>query len=331
MRIARRVLPQPIKGPIGDAWRRGEDALRYLQGKNVLRRYAAHHREARRIFTREGNRPELAFNSICDLGVRPIRPGAGDNMIAVPADYLALVARIAEAVRRSLEQSANCYFVPQLPDGPMAERTEEIAAVRNGEVIAIQLINPYNIDGVSDLSTPIVKELERAMFGSYAIVDKVYIYRSPVSRQTPRASWLWHYDNHPPEVVKVMIYLTDVDEGAAPFEYLRHTRSSAPLPGSPVAPLYRRSRIGEEEVRRRMAEGFERQPVLGSAGTMVIFDSNVVHRGTLAREAHRDVLVFQVRPVTFRAEHCISDGWTGSFQHFDVNPDPRDLTPHRKR
>ena len=68
----------------------------------------------------------------------------------------------------------------------------------------------------------------------------------------------------------------------------------------------------------------------GPAGTMIIFDDNIIHRGTLALEAHRDVLVLQVRPAAFRAEPYVSDRWTRSFQHLDVNRDPRDVTPRAR-
>ena len=205
-----------------------------------------------------------------------------------------------------------------------------MAAVSAGEVIAIQCLKPFDIDGVKELCVPIMKELERKVFGSYAIVDKVYVYRSPVSRQAPRASWLWHYDNHPREVLKVMIYLTDVTGGTAPFEYLRRAGSSKALCGSPIAPFYARSRVDDRQVQRWLSRAYESHAVTGPAGTMIIFDDNIIHRGTLARDAHRDVLVLQVRPAAFRAEPYISDRWTGSFQHLDVNRDPRDVTPRAR-
>ena len=39
-------------------------------------------------------------------------------------------------------------------------------------------------------------------------------------------SWTWHYDNHPVEILKVMIYLTDDALGIKrSFEYLRSSRT----------------------------------------------------------------------------------------------------------
>jgi hypothetical protein len=329
MRLVRQALPTPVRRLLGGALRRGRDTIEYLRGKSILRSYAAHHLHARRIFMRDGCESELSVESLRNLGIRVILPDVPGSLISLPDDYHALVARVADAARIRLRQSRNCRFFPGVSGGVVPERTDDIAAVRNGEVIAIQLVDPIDLDGVSQLCAPIMKELERKVFGSYAIVDKVYVYRSPVSRQNPRASWLWHYDNHPPEILKVMIYLTDVHQGTAPFEYLRRTGSSVPVHGSPIAPFYGTSRISDQQVHRQLAAGCEQRAVLGPAGTMLIFDSNILHRGTLARDGHRDVLVFQVRPVTFRAEPYISERWTGSVRHVDVHRDPRDITPRK--
>jgi hypothetical protein len=248
--------------------------------------------------------------------VRVIRAGTPrENLIDLPADYQSNVARVSEAVRSAFDRATGVRVVTSEP---------------GSEVIAIQLDAPLEIDGLADLSAPLIKQLEHRVFGSYAIVDKVYIYRSPVSGAAPRASWVWHYDNHPREVLKVMIYLTDVTEGSAPFEYLRDMHTGKPVPGAPIAPLHVRSRVDQSRVARWLGNGCRSTAVIGGAGTMIVFDDNVIHRGTIAREGHRDVLVFQVRPAAFRAEPHVDRRWTGSFQHIDVNGDPYDITPRVK-
>lgn len=302
----------------------------YLKGKNILRRYSAHYRQARRVFEAEGTRSEIAIESLRELGVRSVVPGGIQNLIDLPDDYAAAVARVSMAAGKLFERPANCRFFPPLPAAPVGERTEDIPAIMNGEVITVQLRNPFKLDGLMALGARIMPQIERKVYGSHAIVDKVYVYRSPVSRQEPSASWIWHFDNLPHEVLKVMIYLTDVTDGCAPFEYIRNTRSAIPLIGAPVAPFYGHSRIANDEVTQRLNKGYERCRVTGPAGTMLVFDQNVVHRGTLATESHRDALVFQVRPATFRVAPYIDRRWTGSFQHLEINRDPRELTPQER-
>jgi hypothetical protein len=129
--------------------------------------------------------------------------------------------------------------------------------------------------------------------------------------------------------MKVMIYLTDVDETSAPLEYIRARDTARPLYGAPLAPTHGSSRIPADQV--ELADGFEKHAVVGPRGTVIIFDDNIVHRGTLAQTAHRDVVVLQVRPASVRAEPRISPSWTGSFNDRDINVNPTDLTPHIKR
>jgi hypothetical protein len=241
------------------------------------------------------------------------------------------VARVAASVERALALSANCRFVPGLRSKPVPGQTAAVSEVQDGRVMTIQLQDPLSLDGLHDLCDPLMDAIERALYQSFTIVDKVYVYRSPVSYRTPSASWIWHYDNHPREVVKVMVYLTDVDEASAPFEYIRGRDTARPLYGAPLAPTHGSSRIPSDQIERHLADGFEKHAVVGPRGTVIAFDDNIVHRGTLAQAAHRDVVVFQVRPATFRAVPRINPRWTGSFNDRDINANPTDLVPHTKR
>jgi hypothetical protein len=314
MSHARESIPSPVRKPLGRVWRRGVALGNHARGWNVAREYHSHYQEARRLFERDGHRPQRP--ALCEVGVLVIRadtPRA--NLIDLSADYQANVARVSEAARSAFDRATGVRLVTSVP---------------GHEIIAIQLDAPLEVDGLADLAAPIMSELERRVFGSYVIVDKAYIYRSPVSGATPRGSWLWHYDNHPREVLKVMIYLTDVTEGSAPFEYLHDRHTGKPVPGTPIAPLHVSSRVDESRVARWLENGCRSTAVTGRAGTMIVFDDNVIHRGTIAREHHRDVLVFQVRPAAFRADPYLDRRWTGSFQHIDVNGDPYDITPRVK-
>ncbi len=264
-----------------------------------------------------------------DVGVRVVTPGDA-SWLRLPARHGDAVTRVAASLDDALAQSANCRFVPRLSSSPVPERTAALKELAEARLITIQLRAPLSLDGLAELGEPLMAELEEKLFVTFTIVDKVYAYRSPISRQEPRASWIWHFDNHPREMLKVMVYLTDVSEETAPFEYIRHRVTKQPLMGKPLAPLHRGSRVAPEEIDRRLADGYEAHRITGPRGTVVVFDDNVVHRGTLATGGHRDVVVFQVRPATFEARPHVDPRWTGSFLHHDVNRDPADVTPHLK-
>lgn len=315
------LLTLPVRAA-GYAWRRGRDARFALRGKYILHRYSAHYRRAQRAYREAGHQNAAPVIPLHAVGVRVIDPQRANQLMALPPGYAGIVARVARSVAAAFERSANCHFVPRLPAGVIPERTAEIPALANGEVITLQLLDPFVIDGLHELCEPILRELERTLYGSFIIADKVYIYRNPVSHQKPRASWRWHFDNHPREMLKVMVYLTDVGDDTAPFQYLRERSSEAPLAGAPLTPLCGDSRVPAEEIDRRLAGNWTCHSVTGARGTIVVFDDNVVHRATMAKVAHRDAVVFQVRPATFQPLKHIDARWTGSFGHWDFNRDP---------
>lgn len=335
-RLARLVVEDTlgvrIRGPVAIArygWRRGRDVTDRLRGQRILAHYSTHYRRARRAFaTSEGTRATPP--SVHGFGVLTVRPDAAKPALTLPPGYQALAARVAAAAGEALSDSARCRFVPQLRTTPVAPRTDQVREVRDRAIITIQMIDPLALEGLPELTEPILDALERDVYGSFLIVDKVYVYRSPISELEPSASWIWHYDNHPREMLKVMVYLTDVTADSAPFEYLREARTSQPVLGAPLAPLHIKSRVSPEAVAGYLGAGHERHQVTGPAGTIVVFDDNVIHRGTLARTAPRDVLVLQVRPSLVRARPRIDPRWTGSFLHQNVNADPFDMAAHLK-
>jgi hypothetical protein len=313
------------KRALAYAGRRRREAGPLYRGWRILRRYTAHYAKARRAYRRAEGRPPA--RSVYDVGVAVIRPDTETLGVRLPPHFLDLVAPVARAAADALDLSERCIFYPAVPAEAMATRSADVAAVAAGQVISIRLRDPLVIPGIAALSDPILEQLEREVYGCYLLVDKVYVYRSPICTHAPKASWLWHFDNHPREMLKVMVCLTDVTAGTAPCEYLRDAATGRTQIGSPLAPLAGDSRVPLAQVERQMANGFVSEAVTGPAGTVLVFDDNVVHRGTLATTGHRDVIVFQIRPSLAKAVPRIDPRWTGSVAHRDFNVDPWQLAP----
>lgn len=307
------------------AGRRSRETALLWRGKRILQRYTAHYRQARRLYA-PATSPTV---SVYDVGVRVAEPGE-HGFLRVTAGFTDQVRDVARSISAALDRTDCCDLFPDVPPETLTPRTADVPAVADGQVITIKLRDPFAIDGIASLAAPLLCELEQRVYGCHLIVDKVYVYRSPVSRQVPKASWLWHFDNHPREMLKVMIYLTDVDEESAPFEYLRDA-DGRPRFGAPLAPLYGDSRVPAAEVERCLENGWHSHKVTGPAGTVLVFDDNVVHRGTLARSRHRDVIVYQVRPAHFNASPMVDAKWTGTFGHVDFNSDPTETRPVPRR
>lgn len=100
------------------------------------------------------------------------------------------------------------------------------------------------------------------------------------------ASQVWHRDPEEEHVVKVFLYVDEVDEGRGPFEYVR---SSAP--GGRYGHLWPWK---EGEGIRPPDDGIESEVApedrllcTGPAGTMILCDTSGFHRGGFARTAPR--------------------------------------------
>ena len=294
--------------------------LRALFARHAARQmvdaYAEHHRAAQEVYRRAGGMG--AGIALAKVGVRvqlPSDPGP----VSLPADWLARVRRVGAAAAAGFDRSEACLFLPKIERIGLPAATAEIPAVQKKQVIAANLRDPLTIDGLAALAEPLVRTVEDSIYGSYALIDKVYIYRNLVSAIDDQVSWRWHYDNHLDQIIKVMIYLTDVAEDTGPFEYLRGERDAAR-----IAPLPHAADTWISPV--RLADWIDRgyRPVkaLGPVGTIVLFDDNCLHKANQAARSHRDVVVFQFRPADFKPERPIDPRWTGSFLAEDVNPDP---------
>ncbi len=117
-------------------------------------------------------------------------------------------------------------------------------------------------------------------------VDAWYTIPSPVERQAV-ASQRWHRDPEDQRLVKVFLYLSDVDAGAGPLEYVRGSHGPGPYAGhwpNPDPGTASYPPDGEVEARIPAAD---RITGTGPAGTLIFCDTYGLHRGGLATESPR--------------------------------------------
>ena len=79
----------------------------------------------------------------------------------------------------------------------------------SGSIYTIKNIWKYK-NSIERVSNTLLPYLEENMFGCNLYVDKVYIYRTKML-EIKKDSYLWHHDNNPNEIVKLIIYLNNVD------------------------------------------------------------------------------------------------------------------------
>jgi hypothetical protein len=195
------------------------------------------------------------------------------------------------------------------------------------------------------LGNYIVPTLEKNIFGSHVHVDNIKIYRNIITNKPDTSSWLWHFDNSPKEQIKILIYLTDVDSGCGEFTFLHNGSAGVKVPTSRISwnewkdpwnsppPFYSASpakttwygtdRIPNKVVQELLNSGYQKREATGKAGTLFIFDNNIIHKASTAKNKHRDVIVFQFKPSMEKIIPYINRDNTGSGHlHTTFNVDP---------
>ena len=267
----------------------------------------------------------IACYSLQDLGIFNLHPDSNNHkdLIDFPAAYMTLVDSLSKKVQKDFLNSNNCY----IPKNNVPE-----------EELTLRMADPFKYSELNDIADLIIPQLEKSLFGCDVHVMGALIYRNLVLNNPKlKTSWLWHYDNHPNEVIKVMIYLNDVDENTAPFEYLANSSSFVKIQPSRTGsdnwfgePKWPHSRVPDDVLEKYQKEGYATKLAVGKKGTTLIFSQNILHRANVAKNHPRDVLVFQLKPIKSKLQPYIHKRWTGSFQHKNIPMDPSITKPVKK-
>jgi hypothetical protein len=111
---------------------------------------------------------------------------------------------------------------------------------------------------------------------------------------------LWHRDYEDFKIVKIIVYLNDVDRGGGAYEFIPRPR----LPIWRVAPLG--GRVDDPDMSRIVPEAFWKK-CNGPRGTIVFSDTcSVYHRGTIAHAEDRRALFYCYNSKAPRSpQHCM--------------------------
>jgi hypothetical protein len=117
-------------------------------------------------------------------------------------------------------------------------------------------------------------------------------YSPPRGSEAERVgSMRWHRDYNDQHLVKVFVYLGDVDEGTGPFEYVLGSAREGPYadewPWQPLSELY----PSQDEFQRRIPESAVRT-LTGPEGSMIFCNTSGFHRGGYVTEKPRNLWVF---------------------------------------
>lgn len=277
--------------------------------------YAEYYSKCRKVYA-ENNTPNNRL--LKDAHLVQFNKDKLHPILKVSPKYFEMIERIASSVAEKFNDKSGIFLPPN---------------TKLKDEVFWRFKDPFSLPFLEEVGDEIISSVEKEYANCYLHLDKVYVYRNIVTENKPMTSWLWHYDNHPTEITKIMIYLTDVTEQSGPFEYLldkneksviiEPSRQGEKQWGKPKWPA---SRVPADVMKKYFDNGCKAVKATGPKGTTIIFDNNAIHRANIAKSSHRDVLVYQVKPYVKPLKPRVNPKeWTGSFQQWDISKNPAEL------
>lgn len=144
----------------------------------------------------------------------------------------------------------------------------------------------------------VIFEIENKILSIYGCNFKIYfsnIQRSiPVKNNIEKYSDLYHFDDNPVGTSKIFIYLSDQYKDTGAFRAFDKKNSKF---------LKKKGFLSyTTEIRQKcqkLAESMSKDSLKvqeGEKGTVMCFDVNLIHKGTLPQKGNRDLIVFEVFP-----------------------------------
>ena len=225
--------------------------------------YLRYHAECRRAFLRAG---KTVISPAADLATRFERDGYG---IFTPVYESGLL----ETIRSKCDEMVRAGHIRVLPEEDWFIQFSNNAA---------------RIPEIFRLITPEVAAVAEACFRSHFKIYSSELYRIVPTSTPPKLSGLWHTDNYPPGIYKIMVYLTECDRSSGALGL--HTKEN-------TRRLLRRGffdRFQADPFRDELETGGIR--VEGPAGTVLFWNSNLIHRANPPVAGHHDVVAFKLLP-----------------------------------
>ena len=133
-----------------------------------------------------------------------------------------------------------------------------------------------------------VLQVVNGYFGLCAQLHSYNVWHTLMSEAAPRDSQLWHRDPEDHYIVKMFVYLSDVDEDAGPFVYAIGSHPKGPRRKCHADTFLDKGveRSSDDQLAAVIDERHWK-PAVGPAGTVIFADTRGYHKGGLARSRDR--------------------------------------------
>ncbi len=217
-----------------------------------------------------------------------VRSLNSDGVVVVPFDNLETDVGFCE-----LESAVNELVSSRAPEISKLKHTANTDRLIGQKTFTLEMLgsewtfDPTNIFARFALSRSFVN-IANSYFRMQTRLRYYNVWYTSASETTARESQLWHFDREDRYILKVFVYLSDVDIGSGPFTYAPGTHKKGRF--SSIAPAF----FDENGVRRTTDEQMsnvyppERWRVCtGMKGTVVFADTRGFHKGGEARTSDR--------------------------------------------
>jgi Phytanoyl-CoA dioxygenase (PhyH) len=174
-------------------------------------------------------------------------------------------------------------------DSGLRRTSKEFVVRKNAYGITLGLDDPW----LELAAGPRLLDLANSYLGLWSKLEYVDLwYTKPAGGEAERqSSQRWHRDFNDRHLLKVFVYLTDVDEDAGPFEYVPRSAAGGELddlwPWRPLGKNY----PPQDELAARIA-GRPVQTFTAPKGTMIFCNTSGFHRGGFATGKPRVLATF---------------------------------------
>ncbi|MBI3757806.1 MAG: hypothetical protein HY267_07515 [Deltaproteobacteria bacterium] len=174
-----------------------------------------------------------------------------------------------------------------------------------------------NMPDIARLFTNDIVQTVENYYGSFFKVYWVQVYRTLPTDMDPDTSFLWHVDNCPPQIVKLMVYLTDTQENTGAFRLKPRPLSTRLLDQG----FFDRSK--NDRFAHVLNDASTTKIFEGPKGTSILFlNWGCVHRAKHPEIKHRDVAVFFLIPSLTPWDRHLKENVEKLSLREDVCPNP---------
>ena len=236
---------------------------------------------------------------ICSFRLEVAAPGTSSFM---DERYMSIVRSLSERIGHALDDRGLTNRQSERKDG--LGGAQHVIALQRGSV------SPFT-DDLDHIREQYIEPHLRRL--AYAETTR-FSHRMVVSRNAHdfdekirKRALLWHADSSADTDIKVILYLDIVDNQNGCMVALRHntTRETFKVDSNQIRGSFGTSvftSIPAVWMAELTAEGYEPDCLAAPQGSLVIFDTNIVHRGSRPRRGrHRDIVLWTFTPILNRS------------------------------